>query len=98
VPSLVAAAPDPAALRRPVRAVLGVGGAATGATLVAAAILESMAVSTFDQLRNTCAPHCAQQDVLPMQRQQDAATGLFIASGVAAFTTAVTLLVLHYRH
>ena len=71
-----------------------VGGVTGGAALVTAAMLEGLGASQFDHLTRTCAPRCRAADVLPLQRQLDAATGLFVVGGVLAAATLVTLVVL----
>jgi hypothetical protein len=73
----------------------GIGGALTGATLVTAAILEGVSASSFDHLTKTCAPNCTTAQVLPVQRESDAAKGLFITGGALAAATIVAVLVIH---
>jgi tetratricopeptide (TPR) repeat protein len=85
------AAPRPPGKRR--AWIGGIGGATAGVALVTAAILEGVAAATFNDLSRSCAPSCTTVQVLPLQRQLDAATGLFVTSGLVAAATIVAILV-----
>jgi hypothetical protein len=95
-PTVVAVVAPPAPSARAPTARLrwigGVGGATAGVLLLSAAILEGSGSARFDELGRTCAPSCSRAQVLTLQRQLDAATGLFVAGGLVAAATLVAIL------
>jgi tetratricopeptide (TPR) repeat protein len=80
------------------RLIAGIGGATAGVLLVSAAVLEGVSASRFGELTRTCAPDCSTGQVLSLQRQVDAATGLFVVSGLVAAATLVTILAVRAHH
>src|SRR6185312_9561520 len=99
-PSLVAAAPPPAPAKPPsarLRWMGGVGGATAGALLLSATILEGQGAARFDELTRTCAPSCSSARVSSLERELDAATGLFVAAGLVTAAAVVAILITHAR-
>jgi len=99
-PSLVAAAPPPAPAKPSsarLRWMGGVGGATAGALLLSATILEGQGAARFDELTRTCAPSCSSARVSSLERELDAATGLFVAAGLVTAAAVVAILITHAR-
>jgi len=99
-PSLVAVAPPPAPAKPSsarLRWMGGVGGATAGALLLSATILEGQGAARFDELTRTCAPSCSSARVSSLERELDAATGLFVAAGLVTAAAVVAILITHAR-
>jgi hypothetical protein len=92
VVAVAAPAPPVKASTARLRWIGGIGGATAGSLLLSAAILEGLGAARFDELKRTCAPTCSAAQVLPLQRQLDAATGLFVTSGLITAATLVAIL------
>src|SRR6185312_2509434 len=75
----------------------GVGGATAGALLLSATILEGQGAARFDELTRTCAPSCSSARVSSLERELDAATGLFVAAGLVTAAAVVAILITHAR-